>query len=411
MRKIISVTIQVTAENLNMEHPKIAINGLEYQECELYPKPAVTIGNKLVRDIRKPWTIVYYQFSTLTNKTERILVKKYNHIKEHEQRLRACTELMNQINGYLQQGYVHNPIKVANPVPNIQEADLNNKLIDELTEFLNAKNITDSTKKTYNTILNIFRIFLSAHKIENIKVRQFTAQWAKAYNKWMVGKYSPKTTNEHTIFLSGYFRENEFDNPFKKIALLPVPESDKHELFKPEHLAMFEQQMRANDDLDLLLFIKIAYYCFLRLGKELINLKVGDIDEFHLKVPARNHKEKVVHRPIIPAELNKLLDEFKIRDYNKDFYVFGNKGRPSVKNYSYIYMYARFKQKYLIPNNLVGVYTLYGMKHTGNNALMEQLNDIYAVQAQNGHKSLAMTERYLRKYQRKFNKDLYEKFK
>ena len=96
--------------------------------------------------------------------------------------------------------------------------------------------------------------------------------------------------------------------------------------------------------------------------------------------------------------LEKLIQEYKLRELPPDYYVFSNNGQSGQKLVGGRYFYRKhiklLQELKLDKYN----YTLHGYKHTGAITLYEQTKDILAGKNHCRHTSSAQTDTYLRKY-------------
>jgi integrase len=94
--------------------------------------------------------------------------------------------------------------------------------------------------------------------------------------------------------------------------------------------------------------------------------------------------------------LQELIAEAGIQSYSPHDYVFGAEGMPGPTHWGEKHFYNKMRavlDKIGLANQ---GYDLYGMKHSGNIQLWLATKDLKAIQKQNGHSTMAMSETYLR---------------
>jgi hypothetical protein len=188
-------------------------------------------------------------------------------------------------------------------------------------------------------------------------------------------------------------------NPAARIESLPLETSEMHMPFSNEQQLRIKETLISKGNQQLLLFIKFLYYLFLRPGFELRLLRVRDIKQHTVFVPAADRaKNNKGEHVVIPAALEEIIGEFRLRRYNKEYFVFSALGVPGPELAGINYFYKRHR-KLLDELALTDEqYTLYGYKHTGAINLYEATKDLLAVQRHCRHSSSSQIDAYLRKY-------------
>jgi len=102
---------------------------------------------------------------------------------------------------------------------------------------------------------------------------------------------------------------------------LTVEESDMHEPVQP---------LLQTGDWQMYLFIGFLYYTFTRPHEEIRLLKVGDIWEKTIFIPAKRAKSNRGEHISTPAGLEALITEFELRKYPSDYYVFTLDGKQGA---------------------------------------------------------------------------------
>jgi integrase len=139
------------------------------------------------------------------------------------------------------------------------------------------------------------------------------------------------------------------------------------------------------------------FYCFIRNGREMPNLKIKDIDFENAKIWVNEEfsKNGSTEAVTIPRQLMEEFTRMNIHTYPKNYYVFGKHGEPAEKPVARSFFQKRFKE-ILIG---LGIYTkrkgFYRIKNSGNVALVKANINRTAMQKQNRHASFETTEYYI----------------
>lgn len=158
---------------------------------------------------------------------------------------------------------------------------------------------------------------------------------------------------------------------------------------------LFMEQIKENEQ--MYLFILFEYYCLMRPNEiRLMQVKWIDFARGIIFIPSEISKTRRPKSPIIPDVLMELLREkFQLHFVNKDYYVIGKNGKPGSEHIGKNTMRNRFNK---VRTNLKmpTEYMLYSWKHTANVRLEDSNTPTIERMHQNGHTSIATTERYTR---------------
>lgn len=272
--------------------------------------------------------------------------------------------------------------------------------LDEISGRLDP----EGTMGTYRSKLRIFSNWIDAHTEPGNDVSAVTNETMVSFFRWLIDDQlrSGKTVHDYHYILAGFFewlitKKIFLANPVHDIppckrvcdqAPSPIHEFDI-EIFKTELV----------NDPQLWLAVQFQYYCALRPGRELRLLKIKDIDFARGLVTVRRAqaKTKVTRTVVIPRQfLVSLREDFRLIDYDKEFFVFGRQGIPGPASLGKNNLRFRFnavRKKLSMPTE----YKFYSWKHTG--AVQASLSGIpdSHIQRQMGHSSIDTTSRYLRK--------------
>jgi site-specific recombinase XerD len=182
---------------------------------------------------------------------------------------------------------------------------------------------------------------------------------------------------------------------------IEIPETDEDFAAVPfldEDLSRLLPVIRTHDP-QLFLAAMLQYFCFVRPGNELLQMKVKHIN-FSAKtifIPrnsAKKRKERVID---IPNQLLNILIEQQIHNYSKELFVIGPFYKPGTRQIGFNTLRERFN-KYRDRLNLSPSYKWYSFKHTGAGKLLESGASIAELMNQLGHTDIASTYRYIRKH-------------
>ncbi|WP_185155592.1 tyrosine-type recombinase/integrase [Rudanella paleaurantiibacter] len=272
-----------------------------------------------------------------------------------------------------------------------------------------AKDLREDTTITlYDSYIKHFERFLRQREnIEDplqtpkIKLHEITQPIANAFfdQSHQGGRYR----NNMLGFFRSLFkflinRELTLKNPFLNIETVPVDESDDHRPFTQAQAQEIRDLILKKGDDQLWLFIQFAYFLFIRPGKELRLLQIGDILENQVRVISGNGKNRKTGYVDIPRALEQTITELKLRDYPPHYYLFTVNKKPGHKPVGKNYFYKRHVE-IMKELELFGFdYDLYSWKPTGAIVLYRHTKDLLRVQRHCRHSTPDQTYTYLRKY-------------
>jgi integrase len=152
-------------------------------------------------------------------------------------------------------------------------------------------------------------------------------------------------------------------------------------------------------DPQLYLACMIQYYCFIRPGKELRLLKIGDIDLHNglIVIQQFNAKNKLRQSVTMPQQLIDICYTYGIDKADKSLYVFGKRKVFNTRAVSVNMLRWRF-------NNIrdsLGMskgYKFYSFKHTGASRLHLSGISMRELMDQLRHTKLEATQHYVKKH-------------
>jgi integrase len=379
----------------------------------LAAKKQVKQGNKnefsytparLVESETEPY-VVYYIWHVQKKQRVRKRVKLIGATPEAKRK--DAAEVIKEINRGLRDGWHID--ETAPPEPK-EEPKMVQLVAEPVLTFVVAATIykqvksrelrEDTTMGLYDLYLRHFTDFLKTKKQEQIRLKDIKPKLAfeffdsvktggRFYNN-MLGFYKSFAT----FFID---REDLQANPFSKLKNVRVDESDDHRPFNADQTKELRAAIVDSGNDQLWLFCQFIYFLFLRPGKELRYLRVGDILEKRVKVVSGTAKNRKTGYVDIPAALEVAIQKHRLRNYRPTDYVFTINGHPGPEPVGVNYFYKRHRAV-LETLNLFGLdYDLYSWKPTGAVALYRATKDILLVQRHCRHSTPDQTYTYLRK--------------
>lgn len=274
------------------------------------------------------------------------------------------------------------------------------------------------TYDNYVSICSCFSKWLIANNYNTIPVIKITREIISHYFIYLANERDlDKTTCEKRLLMLQIFwryaiKIGEVEKEPFDMVTLPIKKKDcSAQIISPNHLRVLLETIKKKDP-QLFLACMIQYYCFLRPGRELRLLKVGDIDlkQGTIKVSAIVAKSERTEIVTMPLQLIELCNEYQLDTIDSQFYVFGKRHKPGplvISENVLSYRFNKFRDKLGYPKG----YKFYSMKHTGASALhmfghisMRELMD------QLRHTKLDATQRYVKKHGGIVNNRIRENF-
>jgi integrase len=186
--------------------------------------------------------------------------------------------------------------------------------------------------------------------------------------------------------------------PFGSITLPKKKRDQGADVIQIDDLRILLPEIKRIDP-QLYLACMIQYYCFIRPGKELRLLKIGDIDLHNgiITVRPENAKNKQRQSVTMPQQLIDLCLEYEVQNADKSLFVFGNKKRFGSKPCSVNMLRWRFN-KIRDGLNMTKGYKFYSFKHTGASRLHMSGISMRELMDQLRHTKLEATQHYVKKH-------------
>lgn len=280
------------------------------------------------------------------------------------------------------------------------------KTIDELLfGFLLEKETTTQYKtyQSYRGNIGVFIDWLKEQGLDNVPIRQISENNITDFFYYLgKDKGLDRPTCERyclhlkAIFNYAYDRGELNDIPFGYIVFPRKKKDQGADVISNDHLRFLLNFIREVDS-QLFLACIIEYYCFIRPGKELRLLKIGDIncEDGLITIQKENAKNKTRQVVTMPQQLIDICKKYKIDSADKTLFIFGNKKVFGTIPISINMLRYRFN---IIRDglNLPKTYKLYSMKHTGASNLHRSGISMREIMDQLRHTKLEATQHYLK---------------
>lgn len=277
----------------------------------------------------------------------------------------------------------------------------------------------ESTIPTYKGKLRHFCNWLDAHGHGQNDVTSVTNDVIIAFFDYIIDdqKLSGNSVSKYKQILTSLFdsiikRGKLKDNPVRDVRACNRINDQAPRPIMEQDLTIFREAIKPADP-QLWLAICFEYYCFLRPGKEIRLMKIGDIDFARgiVRVEIEHSKTVVPKNVTIPfVFLKDLRETYQLHTYPRQWFVFGKNGQPGTEHLgknNMRYRFNRFRAALKMPTE----YKFYSPKHTGNSRADDCREiTIRDRQIQNGHASIKTTEIYTRNKFGSVNKAIQQHF-
>ena len=383
-------------------------------------------------DLKKKWYILFYVKNPKSNKLERQrMYKGINDVHTLKARYAVGEKMLNHWKEKLLSGW--SPLNDENIIydDNLQfqsfikhykiQKSKNGTFRFFASKFIDfvKNNLEDATVSTYRSKLRMFDGWLETNNLNEVDVSVINQPVMVKFFTFIIEerKLSKVSIKKYRQILSQVFNYIRKDKD-RKLLINPcfdLPETKRLNDSAPQPIQELDievfKEIIEKEDPQLWLAISFEYYCFIRPGKELRLLKIGDIDFGRGIVRVNPVNSKTVERNIsIPSVfLNILRNTYKLHTYDRKMYVFGKDRIPGFEHYgknNLRYRFAKIRDKIQMPE----MYKLYSWKHTGNIRALESGISITEIQMQNGHTSIQTTENYMKNKKRTISSNISNRF-
>ncbi|MFR5683798.1 MAG: tyrosine-type recombinase/integrase [Clostridia bacterium] len=260
--------------------------------------------------------------------------------------------------------------------------------------------------QTYQSRLRVFNQFMERHKYSDLDISVISNNIIIEFFKEIINEtqLDSVTIKNYRINISAFFCDLVKQKIISQNPVHDLPKAQKRKDAAP--LPILPNDLKTllitiqERDPQLYLACLIQYFCAVRPGNELHNLKVKHINfwagTITISVLSGKMRERVIN---IPEQFLKILTtDYKIHNQPKDYYVFGNKRKPGEKPIGINSLRVRFNS-IRDELGLCKDYKFYSMKHTGAGFLLDTgVITIKDLQEHLGHTDINSTYRYIKKY-------------
>lgn len=274
-----------------------------------------------------------------------------------------------------------------------------------LNEYMSFRmyGLKERSKGTYKTWSNLVLAYFTERNLTKAFLGSIDKKTIRAFFDWILvtRKLSNKTYNDMIGFMSGLYnyhleRESVPQNLVVGFIKRRKVISGKHVPFTLEQARTIMKSFADNEDKQMGLFLSFCFYTLGRPRSELRGLKIADLDNLKVWFNPKNAKSTERSFVEMPYQLQDLIEEHRLYDYPRDFFVFGKNGEPSEKPTSLKFFYKKHKGildelKYTDRD-----YSLYSWKHTAVIQLFLAGVDIETIRLQCRHSDISQTIQYLK---------------
>lgn len=369
-------------------------------------KPShVVIPDKKSKDQR--WYIKYWPYSV--HKKEHVLKRTYilpTHPNESE-RKKLCDMYCKEVDEMLLSDFV---LDESDP----QEKKRMASISVVMNEYLATRgHLKKRSVESIHGALKKFKLYLAEHKHLFKSPELFTSNDALKYRNELIKQgLGNRSINNNISAVKTFFNESIAlypelvrVNPFAGLKKLNE-NGGRNTAFLPAQVKEIVGYQKRFPDLDFL--SKFMYYTLMR-SNEMSKLQVKHIGMYHpnqIYVTPENSKNSHGRHVVISEQLEELLQQYDIRSYPKDYYVFGfeqptkhhTRGmfKPMAAPTNRRYLGSKYRKAVLEPLGFSSDYTLYSWKHTGVvNAKLAGISDADIMQ-QTGHRAYDSYQKYLK---------------
>lgn len=268
-----------------------------------------------------------------------------------------------------------------------------------LTDRINNRT-RPKTISTYRSKIIAFVLWLNDNRMQKMVPEQLTADHIRLFMDHIIKtKNHNRTINSYRNTLACAFnwlltKEIITINYWNKWKPLKFTSLSKRP-FNSEQRLLIRNHLIAKNEQQMLLACEFVYYCFVRNGNELRNLKVRHLDLVNkqLIIEGTFSKNKKTETVSIPAGLYNKLMQMQISKYPPESYILSFK-EPGPKQVSRDYWSKRFT-RIIRTLGFNADYTMYSWKHSGNQVAHANGMPLKHQQRQNRHHSLDQMSTYL----------------
>jgi site-specific recombinase XerD len=263
--------------------------------------------------------------------------------------------------------------------------------------------VRHSTYLTYKSKLRIFVLWLERGHISLNDISTIDNKLIVLFFKYLIDErtLSHESIGNYTELLFNlfaYFKKNKLIL-YNPVFDLPVCNRINDQAPRPIQRDDFEAfKKEIQKDPELWLAVQFEYYCGMRPGHEIREMKIKDIDYLvgtvHIgRQDAKNERARMV---TIPRQfLETIKNEYQLQHFNREFYVFGKGGHPGpecIGKNKFGYKFRKIRKNLNMPSE----YKFYSWKHTGAIEADEAGLPHKDISLHLGHGNMSTTDIYFR---------------
>jgi integrase len=274
--------------------------------------------------------------------------------------------------------------------------------MSKFLEFLKPA-ISIATYQTYQSKFRIFQIWLEKEKIANNDITTIDQFILVNFFHFLINikKISKVTHQKYKVNLSSFFEYLISQKIILRNPVYDLPQCNRinDQASRPiqrEDIEIFKKEMIK--DPELWLAVQFEFYCALRPGHEIREMKIKDIDFISgtVRVDRTRAKTRNERMVTIPRQLLvQLREPYRLHEYNKEYFVFGKYGIPGpefIGKNKLRYKFTSIRKRLNMPLE----YKFYSWKHTGAVEADQADIPMKDISLHLGHTSLRSTDFYFR---------------
>ena len=280
----------------------------------------------------------------------------------------------------------------------------NNTIRVWISKFLESigQIVSLATYQTYQSKFRIFLLWLEKEKMAGNDLVTLDNKLICTFFNYIINdrKLSRISVQKYTQNLTALF---EYIKMNKLIILNPVfdtPTCNRINDQAPRPIQRADIdifKVEIQKDPELWLAVQFEFYCGMRPGHEIIEMKIKEIDftAGTVRVTRRRAKTRIERLVTIPRQFLEYIRNLGLQQCNKEFYVFGPEGVPGpdhIGKNKLRYKFAAIRKKLNMPYE----YKFYSWKHTGLVEADESGIPSKDISRHAGHSSLKSTDFYFR---------------
>ena len=385
-------------------------------------------------DLSKKWFVYYSYRDSRNDKMKRFKAYHGLHkIKDFEGRTAEALRLKDEYAVKLKNGWnpfladetaiYEDQLQYQNVARIYGKMKTANKTVGYYSSKFIAKKKEDGgleheTIGTYTSKLRIFNLWLDKNRIADYDITMIDNVIILQFFNYLINdrQLAGNSIKKYRQLILDMFEFARKEGSIMANPVYNIPNCKRINDKSPRPISEFDiqdlKEVIKRDDPQLWLAISFEYYCFLRPGKELRKLRIGEIDFVRgvIDVEQIRAKTNLERFPTIPLVfLKELREHYQLQDYPRDYFVFGKNSNPGTEYLGKNNMRTRFRnirKKLKMPEG----YKYYSWKHTGNGRASDAGISMKALQEQNGHTSIQTTEIYMRHKVGRVSTEIRDKF-